>query len=181
MPTSAEVASKYFDCVSRQDVGGMIDCWEPGGSARFVGMDELDVGRDYPGWFGNLFACFPDFRFEVIDIVGEEGKASVHWRATGTFDGEGTFEGFKPNGATIDIEGVDLLTVNGEGRITSIVALLNGLDMARQLGAVPPRGSLPDRAMAGAFNAKTALTRKLKNLRGRLVRGRGGSSRSRTG
>ena len=164
MPSSREIATTYFDCVTRQDIDGMIACWAPGNSARFIGMDELQVERDYPVWFGNLFSCFPDFRFEVVNIVAGEDEAAVHWRATGTFDGEGIFEGFRPNGATIDIEGVDLLTIE-EGKITGIIALLNGLDMARQLGAVPPRGSFADRAMAGAFNAKTAVTSKIRDLR----------------
>ena len=164
MPTSSELAAAYFDCVTRQDIDGMIACWAPGGVANFIGMDELQVERDYPGWFGNLFSCFPDFRFEVVNIIGGEDEASVHWRATGTFDGEGVFEGFRPNGSTIDIQGIDLLTLK-EDRIVHITALLNGLDMARQLGAVPPRGSLADRAMAGAFNAKTAVAAKLRGLR----------------
>lgn len=164
MPTSSEIAAAYFDCVTRQDIDGMIACWGPGGRADFIGMDELLVERDYPGWFGNLFSCFPDFRFEVVNIIGGENEASVHWRATGTFDGVGVFEGFRPNGESIDIQGIDLLTIE-DGKIVHITALLNGLDMARQLGAVPPRGSLADRAMAGAFNAKTAVTAKLRELR----------------
>ena len=163
-PSASEIAAGYFDCVTRQDIDGMIACWKPGGKARFVGMDELKVDRDYPSWFGNLFSCFPDFRFEVVNIIGSGEEASVHWRATGTFDGEGIFEGFRPNGATIDIEGIDLLTLEN-GRIVRITALLNGLELARQLGAVPARGSFADRAMANAFNAKTALAAKLRELR----------------
>ena len=39
------------------------------------------------------------------------------------------------------------------------------IDMARQLGAVPAKGSIADKAMAAAFNTKTATIRKLKSLR----------------
>ncbi|MCB0830518.1 MAG: ester cyclase [Solirubrobacterales bacterium] len=164
MPSTSEIAARYFECVANQDIDGMIAAWKPGSRANFVGMDELRAPEDYRSWFGNLFSCFPDFRLEAKDIVAEGEKASVHWQATGTFDGEGIFEGFRPNGATIDIEGVDLLTLE-DGRLVHITAILNGLDMARQLGAVPPKGSFTDRAMAGAFNAKTAVTGKLKSFR----------------
>ncbi len=161
MPSTTEIASHYFDCVARQDVDGMIDCWKPGSRADFVGMAQLRAPEDYRSWFGNLFACFPDFRLEAQQITAEGDRASVHWRATGTFDGKGTFEGFRPNGASVDIEGVDLLTLE-DGKIVHITAILNGLDMARQLGAVPPKGSLADRALAGAFNAKTAIRTRLR-------------------
>ncbi|MCB0863698.1 MAG: ester cyclase [Solirubrobacterales bacterium] len=164
MPSTSEIATHYFECVSRQDIAGMVACWKPGSHATFVGMDELNAPEDYNQWFGNLFSCFPDFRLEARSIVAEGEKASVHWQTTGTFDGEGVFEGFRPNGARIDIEGVDLLTLE-EGKIIHITAILNGLDMARQLGAVPPKGSFADKAMASAFNAKTAATRKLESLR----------------
>jgi predicted ester cyclase len=164
MPSTSEIATHYFECVARQDIEGMVACWRPGSRAVFVGMEELRAPEDYNEWFGNLFSCFPDFLLEARDVIAEDERAAVHWRATGTFDGEGVFEGFKPNGASIEIDGVDLLTLE-DGEIVHITALLNGLDMARQLGAVPPRGSLADRAMAGAFNAKTAAAAQLKKLR----------------
>jgi predicted ester cyclase len=164
MPSTREIAEHYFDCVARQDIEGMVECWRPGSRATFVGMEELRAPEDYRSWFGNLFSCFPDFRLEAEEIIAEQDRAAVHWRATGTFDGEGVFEGFRPNGATIDVAGVDLLTLE-DGKIVHITALLNGLDMARQLGAVPPKGSFADKAMAGAFNAKTAAVKKLKELR----------------
>ena len=70
-----------------------------------------------------------------------------------------------PIGLEGDFEGIiDLLTLE-EGKIVHITAILNGLDMARQLGAVPPKGSLADRVLAGAFNSKTALAARLRTLR----------------
>lgn len=106
MPSTSEIATHYFECVSRQDIPGMVACWKPGSRATFVGMDELNAPEDYDQWFGNLFGCFPDFKLEAQSIVAEGEQASVHWRATGTFNGEGIFEGFRPNGASIDIEGL---------------------------------------------------------------------------
>lgn len=96
----------------------------------------------------------------------EGNTAVVRWSATATFDGIGTFEGFRPNGAKIDIEGIDILEIE-DGRIQSLVALLNGLDLARQIGAVPPQGSAADKAMAAAFNAKTTVVEQIAKLRDR--------------
>lgn len=166
MPSTSEFLTGYFDCVSRHDIDGMLSRWKPGSEAEFIGMDKLRAPEDIRAWFGNLFRCFPDFRLELREIITEGNKGAVRWRATATFDGEGTFEGFKPNGAKVVIDGIDLVTLEDQ-KVVHITALFNGLDMARQLGAVPPRGSLADRAMAGAFNAKTAATAKVRELRDR--------------
>jgi hypothetical protein len=80
----------------------------------------------------------------------------VRWHATGTFDGEGKFEGLLPNGRSIDVEGCDVLTVR-DGKVVRNDAYLNGAEMARQLGALPPAGSPPERALSAALNARTRV------------------------
>jgi hypothetical protein len=42
---------------------------------------------------------------------------------------------------------------------------MNAADMARQLGALPPQGSLPEKAMTGALNLKTRLLGYLRSRR----------------
>jgi len=39
----------------------------------------------------------------------------------------------------------------------------NGMEFARQVGALPPQDSGPERAMAAAFNAKTTIEKKIRN------------------
>jgi hypothetical protein len=101
----------------------------------------------------------------VISITAEDDRAAVHWRATGTFDGTGTFEGMVPNGASIDISGIDLLQVE-DGKLVELWAYGNGMELARQLGALPPQGSAPERAMFGALNLKTRAMNAIRARRG---------------
>ena len=77
---------------------------------------------------------------EIVEIVAEGEKAAVRWRAHGTFSGDASFEGLDPNGARVDVEGCDVLTVRN-GRIEHNDAYMNGAEMIRQLGALPPAGS----------------------------------------
>ena len=77
-------------------------------------------------------------------MTAQKDRAAVRWRIRGTFDGSGTFQGMRPNGARIDIEGLDLFTVEDE-LIVDNVAYMNGAELARQLGALPPQGSLAER------------------------------------
>ncbi len=52
-----------------------------------------------------------------------------------------------------------------DGKIISNHAYTNGMEFARQVGALPPPGSAAERAMAAAFNAKTALVGRLQRSR----------------
>jgi predicted ester cyclase len=156
----ATVARAYFDAVAKRDVEAMAACWEPGSLDVLHGVAELRVPEDLRTWFGALFAAFPDWRFEVLDVLAAGEKAAVHWRATGTFDGSGSFEGLLPNGRRVEVQGCDVLTVRG-GRVVRNDAYMNGAEIARQLGALPPAGSPPERALTGALNLKTRLARRL--------------------
>ena len=164
MPSTAEVTREHFDAVGRQDLAAMGATWAEGGTSRLVGLAELEAPAGVVEWFSELFGCFPDFKLTIDETVVEGETSVARWTADATFDGSGTFEGFKPNGARIRIEGMDILTIR-DSQIQTLIAFLNGLDLARQIGAVPPAGSAPDKAMAAAFNAKTAISLTVKKLR----------------
>ena len=165
-PSAKQVAMAYFEAIGARDVNGMMELWEPGGYGYLYGMAKLRAPDGYREWFGNLFRAFPDFRMEVTDMVAYGEKAAVRWQATGTFAGNATFEGLKPTGARIQIEGLDLLTIR-DGLIRENRAYTNEAEMARQLGAMPPADSAGERALKGAVNARTAAGEMLKRLRER--------------
>jgi steroid delta-isomerase-like uncharacterized protein len=161
------VARRYFQAINDRDLDAAAELWEPGGIDRLVGMAELAVPGEFKQWFSRLFAAFPDYEFEVLTIAASKEHAAVRWRATGTFDGNGKFEGMNPNGASIEIEGCDMLTVR-DGKIVENHAYLNATEMARQLGAMPPAGSVAEKGMIGAVNAKTATVKAIQRLREQL-------------
>lgn len=160
------VARAYFEAVGDRDLDAAVALWEPGGIDRIVGMADLRVPGEYRQWFSQLFAAFPDFEFEVLAIAASKENAAVRWRATGSFTGSAKFEGMNPNGASVSIEGCDMLTIR-DGKIIENHAYLNGTDMARQIGAMPPAGSAAEKGMIGAFNAKTAAAKAIQRLRER--------------
>ena len=155
------VAREYFETIGRRDADGMMEFWEPGGVGDIHGVAVLTAPTTYRAWFADLFAAFPDWRFEILDLVAEGDRAAVRWRATGTFDGTARFNGVDPNGASVDITGCDLLTIR-DGKIQRNEAYMNGMEMAQQLGLLPPQGSAAERAMTAAFNLKTSLATRLR-------------------
>jgi steroid delta-isomerase-like uncharacterized protein len=153
---TAAVARAYFEAVKRRDLDAMTGCYEPGGTGELHGLVELRVPDTYRAWFGSLFQAFPDFSFEILDLIATGEKAAVRWQASGSFSGTASFEGLDPNGARVEIQGCDVLSIR-DGRIHRNDAYLNGAQLARQLGALPPLGSAPERAMTAVLNLKTRL------------------------
>jgi predicted ester cyclase len=153
---AAAVARAYFDAVAARDPEGMASYWEPGGIDELHGLASLRAPEEVVAWFASTFRAVPDFRMEVLELVAEGEKAVVRWQMTGTFSGDARFEGAIATGGRIDITGCDMLSVR-DGKILRNDAYLNGMQMARQLGAFPPQGSRQERAMLGAVNLKTRL------------------------
>lgn len=159
--TAREVVTEYFDAIRAQDLDRAVATWKPGSLDRLHGFADLVAPEGISDYFGGIFKAVPDFRLEVVSMVAEGDDVAVRWRATGTFDGTGTFEGLAPNGRSVELEGLDLLTVK-EGEIVANEAYTNGMEFARQVGALPPQGSAAEKAMAAAFNAKTAVVKRLR-------------------
>ncbi len=164
--SAKQVATAYFDAIAKRDLDAMADCWEPGSVDHLYGLADLRVPQDLKNWFGNLFAAIPDFTMSVADMVAYGEKAAVRWTATGIFTGPGRFEGLAPTGASIAMEGLDLLTIR-DGKIHENRAYTNATELARQLGAMPPAGSTGERAMLGAVNARTAVVSWIRGARDR--------------
>jgi steroid delta-isomerase-like uncharacterized protein len=161
-PTATDtesVARAYFDAVAKRDIEAMVACWKPGTRDVIHGVSDMRVPEDLRQWFGELFSSFPDFSFEVLEVIASDEKAAVHWHATGTFSGSARFEGLAPNGKRVDVQGCDVLTVR-DGKVVHNDAYMNGAEMARQLGALPPQGSPPEKTMTALLNLKTRLTRR---------------------
>jgi hydroxyacylglutathione hydrolase len=153
----AEVAKRYFEALNAHDLDRAVQCWMPGGIERVVGAkQELEAPHAIRQYFAALFAAFPDWRFEVLDTTTSKGRTAVRWRGDGTFAGPSNYQGFAPNGARVEIEGCDVLTVSGD-LIESNDAYVDSGDIARQLGFLPPAGSPAEARLARLANVRTRL------------------------
>ena len=152
----ATVARGYFEAVGRRDVEAMAAFWEPGAHDVIHGVVDMTLPDDLRAWFGNLFASFRDFSFEILDVLSTGEKAAVHWRATGSFDGSVRFEGLMPNGSKVDVQGCDVLTVR-DG-LHPAQRRLHERDGDGPPARRPAAGRLAaEKAMYAALNLKTRL------------------------
>jgi predicted ester cyclase len=114
MATTADIARRYFAALSAHDLDAALACWAPGAIDRFVGGRDLVAPEGVREYFGSLFEAFPDFTLEVVELTTYRGRTAVRWRARGTFAGPGRFMDFLPNGARLELEGCDVVSVEGD-------------------------------------------------------------------
>jgi steroid delta-isomerase-like uncharacterized protein len=160
------IAREYFEALARQDLDAAVALWREGSPDHFHGIFDAVAPDGIRAWFSEMFAAFPDFKLEILEIAASGDNAAVRWRGTGTFTGPGRFQGLAPNGAKVELEGCDMLRV-ADGQIVENNAYTNGMALAQQLGVLPAQGSVGERAATGLVNARTAATVALRRFRER--------------
>jgi glyoxylase-like metal-dependent hydrolase (beta-lactamase superfamily II)/predicted ester cyclase len=155
---AAQVGRAYFEAHGRRDLDTVAALWEPGGIGRVVGLADLVAPHGIREFFGEIHAAIPDFTLRILDVVAQDERCAVRWEATGTFAGPGRFQGLEPTGARVVMEGCDVLVVR-DGRIQHLDAYIDGADLARQLGAMPPQDSPAEQRMTRLVNLRTRAQR----------------------
>ncbi len=156
MASTSEIAKRYFAALNAHDLDAAVALWQPGAIDRFVGQQELIAPDGVREYFSTLFAAFPDFSLEVLDVTTAKDRTAVRWQGHATFAGPGFFQGFAPNGARIRIEGCDVVTVKDE-LITHNDAYVDSASIATQLGFLPATGSPAQERLAKLANLGTRL------------------------
>jgi steroid delta-isomerase-like uncharacterized protein len=158
---TARIARAYFEELERGDVEAPLRHYAPDAVAEMSGRLPSGSRREaVAAMFRELAGAFPDWSFQILDVIGEGDRAAVRWRLTGTFAGPGELDGFQPTGARVDIQGVDFVWVR-DGQIARLEAYADNMTIARQLGLLPPQDSPTDQRMASALNARTRMARRV--------------------
>jgi predicted ester cyclase len=151
--TTVELLRWVFDRLNDHDVASLRRFWTPETVEYFPdatcrGADE--VAR----YFEDKFATIEGFHLEPVAIVVDGDDALVHWRMTGRH--VGPVLGIAGTGRAIRLDGIDHFVL-AEETVVSNTVVFDQLSFARQVGLLPADGSAPDRALKGAFNARTRL------------------------
>ena len=143
--------------------GAPVELWEPGGVERSSVGGELVAPEGIRAFFHELLTAYPDLRYELLDLVADDDRAAARYRVSGTFTGA-AFQGLSPTGDAFSVEGFEVLETRG-GRIVRLDQQLDQMELARQLGMLPPRGSRAERLTTSLFNVRTR-TRRLGRRKG---------------
>jgi steroid delta-isomerase-like uncharacterized protein len=93
-----------------------------------------------------VHSAFPDLHFELVRAAHGEEFTAGEWRSRMTHRGE--IDGLTPTGRVVESAGVDVATLDGDGRITHLVSYYDGAEIMRDLGVLPARGSRAERVLA---------------------------------
>jgi predicted ester cyclase len=86
--------------------------------------------------------AFPDLRLTVDDVIAADDKVVLRWHSEGTHRGE--LEGLAPTGARGVVTGIGIDRWEN-GKLVEAWSEWDNLGLARQLGAVPPEGSVGEK------------------------------------
>src|ERR687898_926782 len=79
-----DVATRYFDALSRRDVDAMAALWAPDGDEHISGQVDTVGPSGVRAYFEELFAAFPDFALTVSSKVAQgERVADGVWLLRG--------------------------------------------------------------------------------------------------
>jgi steroid delta-isomerase-like uncharacterized protein len=128
-------AAAGFECSCTPDVRYE----DPVAIEPLAGVDALEAHA------AQLRAAFPDLRVEPAGAtLGNDALACLPWRALGTHRGE--LGGLPPTDRQVTLQGVHYVELT-DGRIRRARGLFDLYGAAVQLGALPERGSLGEKAL----------------------------------
>ena len=148
-----------FDALSRGDLDVIEQLWSEDTVERFP--DRTCRGtREIRAYFEDAIAAYREgWRIEVKAIAEQGDDVFVRWQISGR--NVGPLAGIEPTGEPVAFDGIDHFVVR-DGKVVSNFVVFDQMQVARQIGMMPPDGSLGDRIVKSLFNARTMLARRLK-------------------
>jgi predicted ester cyclase len=80
-------------------------------------------------------SVFPDLKYDIIEISGEEDKVWIRYKAKGTQKGNAW--GFEASGKEVEFEGATILYINSQGKVIDRWGAFCFYDILTELGLVP--------------------------------------------
>jgi steroid delta-isomerase-like uncharacterized protein len=104
-----------------------------------------------------VHSAFPDLHFELVRAAHGDEFTAGEWRSRMTHRGE--IDGLAPTGRVVESAGVDVATLDDDGRIVHLASYYDGAEIMRDLGVLPARGSRAEKVLAGIASLPARLRR----------------------
>jgi steroid delta-isomerase-like uncharacterized protein len=124
-----------YELISAGDIDGFAD----------ILSDDMIEHEETPGFpptkegvkqfFAMFLAAFPDLRMDAEDVIVSGDKVVARFRATGTNSGE--FMGMPATGKSVEVQGIDIIRFNDDGKAAEHWGVFDAMTMMQQLGVVP--------------------------------------------
>ena len=127
---------RWFDSWDNGDLAGIEECFCPGRSED----DKAGLKDTVTRWF----VAFPDYRWNIQDLIAEGDLVAVNPLSTGTHDGVFHWSSYGPwpaTGRKIAMREIFFIRMV-DGKIAEMTATWNPDDLRQQLGVPVPPGQL---------------------------------------
>ena len=161
--TAATHARRIIDCLNRRDLETLESLVRDDVVDEVMPVGRLDGVGSVIDFFRQMLDAFVDLHIAIEHVTEAGDTAIVQWTITGSFTGR-PFLGLHPNGRRAEVRGVDVMQFDG-ALLRRNTIYYDGATLARELGVLPPRGSVREAAMTAAFNAAT----RTRSLLGRVT------------
>lgn len=144
---------RYVEAWNDHDPKAVMEMFAEGGTAVDPATDGRLTGAEIGEWVEETTRAFPDVQFDINRSVSDGDEVLfAEWRMRGTH--EGSLNGLPPTGRSLDLDGVDVVTISDEG-ITSVRGYFDMSEVNEQLGLTFPTviGQLPKLVIGGVRNA----------------------------
>ena len=122
MDASSAFAQSWVSAWNAHDVAEVMALYAPGATHRMASGPER-IGEEVRAMVERSFAAYPDLSFELCDAFGVERdgghRVVVSYVMRGTQTG--AINGREPSGRPIEIDGALVATLDGSGRMVSLV------------------------------------------------------------
>jgi steroid delta-isomerase-like uncharacterized protein len=136
----------YLAAWNAGDAAGIASFFAPGAIYDDRGAGVVVRGpAEIEAHAASVHRAFPDLRFELARAAHGDGFTAAEWRSRMTQLGE--LDGLRATGRVVESAGVDVATIDDDGRITHLVSFYDGAEVMRALGLLPARGSRLERAL----------------------------------
>lgn len=131
----AATMRRTYELISAGDVAGFGDLVADGFVEHQGGPGFAPDKEGTLDYFRALLQAFPDLSMTVEDLVADGDKAVARVRVTGTHRGD--FMGIPSTGAAGDIQLIDIMRFDADGRVCEHWGVADMLSLMQQLGVVP--------------------------------------------
>jgi uncharacterized protein (TIGR02246 family) len=175
--TGVDTSDPPDDALLRAVAGAFQDAWNDHSAARVAEVFTEDAVMEDPGapepvlkgreairgYFESWLRAFPDaqMRQEVLFVPLDAGEYASRWRIWGTMELELRPPGFAATHRRVETEGVAIIELRGR-QVSRCRQFYDTTQVARQLGAAPPRGGRLERVGVLAQRVSVAVRRRAR-------------------
>lgn len=158
--SNTALVSWAFEVLNTHDVAALREFWTDETVERFP-QRTCRGAAAIATYFEDTFAALPDLHMEVLCVTEQGDDVFVHWHMTATHTGA-ALDGIQATGRPVSVDGIDHFVVR-DGRVVSNFVVFDQMQIARQIGLLPDDGTRADKAVKGAFNAKTRARERVRD------------------